>query len=80
MPVTWWVMDKPMIISLKQLRQIKFLLFTHVDENCKKTSVHNAEQSVARPAQPLGEPELAWIQHCETGSFEADDISPHERC
>lgn len=78
--VTWWVMDKPMIVSFEQLRQIKFLLFTHVDENCKKTSVHNVEQSVARPIQPLGKPELAWIQHCETGSFEADVIPPNRRC
>lgn len=78
--VTWWVMDKPMIISFEQLRQIKFLLFTHVDENCEKTSVHNTEQSVARPIQPPGDPELAWIQHCETGSFEADIIPPDRQC
>ncbi len=83
MIVTWWVMDKPMIISFEQLRQIKFLLFTHVDGNCEKTSVQNVEQSVARPIQPLGEPETAWIQHCTTGSFESDIVQqgiPGRRC
>eukprot|EP00986_Skeletonema_menzelii_P010762 scaffold5374_cov149-Skeletonema_menzelii.AAC.3 len=50
--VDWKVMDVPTPISPKQLEQFKFLLFNHVDGNCKRTSVHNSEGSVARPTQP----------------------------
>lgn len=84
MIVAWWVMDKPMIISFEQpIAQIKFLLFTHVDGNCEKMSIQNAEQSVAWPIQPLGEPETGWIQHCTTGSFESNIVQqgkPGRRC
>jgi carbonic anhydrase len=73
--LTWFFMDKPMLISFDQLRQVKFLLFTHVDpETCEKTSVHNADQSVARPLQPhRGDfDETSWIQHCIAGTFGSD--------
>ena len=50
--VDWKVMDVPTPISPKQLQQFKHLLFNHVDGNCKRTSVHNSEGSVARPTQP----------------------------
>lgn len=50
--IDWKVMDVPTPISLKQLQQFKSLLFDHVDENCERTSVNNAEGSVARPTQP----------------------------
>ena len=74
MYLTWFFMDKPMLISFDQLRQVKFLLFTHVDpETCEKTSVHNVDQSVARPVQPVyDDEETAWTQHCIAGTFESD--------
>jgi len=50
-PLTWFVLSSPMIISFEQLNQIKYLLFTHVNADCERTSVHNADQSVARPLQ-----------------------------
>jgi len=50
--VDWKIMDVPTPISPTQLLQFKHLLFNHVDENCKRTSVHNAQGSVARPTQP----------------------------
>lgn len=46
--VSWWIADKPMIISVEQLEQLKTILFTNVDGNCKKTSVQFG-RSVARP-------------------------------
>ena len=69
-PLTWWVMTSPMIISFEQLRQIKLLIFTHVDGDCEKTSVHNADQSVARPVQTLGSDR--YIMKCEEGDFKSD--------
>lgn len=68
--ITWWVMVEPMIISLAQLRQVKRLLFTHVDAECRRTSVHNANQSVTRPIQALGEDRE--IQLCMEGDFTSD--------
>jgi hypothetical protein len=67
--ITWWVMMEPMIISLEQLDQVKKILFTHVDADCDRTSVHNAEQSVARPVFPIGDGE---IQKCDIGSYVSD--------
>ena len=49
--VDWKIMDVPTPISKKQLHQLKHYLFTHVDGDCRRTSVHNAEGSVARPTQ-----------------------------
>lgn len=68
--ITWWVMNKPMRISHRQLAETKRLLFSHVDSNCVATSVHNRDQSVARPIFPLGEDRE--IQHCDEGSFRSD--------
>ena len=51
--VSWFVADIPMEISFGQLEQLKTILFTNVDGNCRKTSVHSAE-SVARPIRPIG--------------------------
>lgn len=71
LPITWWVMSEPMLISHRQLAQIRHLLFTHVGgDECKGTSVHNADQSVARPIQPLGEDDE--IQGCAVGDFISD--------
>ena len=73
MDVTWFVMMEPMTISVEQLNQIKRILFTHQDpdESCRRTSVHNADQSVARPIYPLGE--NREIQKCGPGSFISDE-------
>ena len=49
--VDWKIMDVPTPISMKQLRQFQQLLFNHVDGDCRKTSVHAAPGSVARPIQ-----------------------------
>lgn len=49
--VDWKIMDVPTPISQHQLAQFRHILFTHVDEDCQRTSVHNAEGSVARPTQ-----------------------------
>ncbi|KAL7573073.1 hypothetical protein ACA910_018759 [Epithemia clementina (nom. ined.)] len=48
--VSWFVTDIPMTISTDQLEQLKYILFNHVDRDCRRTSVHY-EQSVARPIQ-----------------------------
>ena len=69
MDITWFVMMEPMIISLDQLEQMKMLLFTHVDENCERTSVHNGDLSVSRPRFPLGDVE---VQRCGEGTFVSD--------
>jgi hypothetical protein len=63
-------MQKPMIISLEQLEQIKRLLFTHRDGDCDYTSVHNADQSVARPV--FRNNDQAEIENCLEGTFKAD--------
>lgn len=61
-----------MIISTTQLNQIKYLLFTNVDpEKCTPTSVHTAEQSVARPLQDV-ESSLE-IQKCTEDNFDSSD-------
>jgi hypothetical protein len=82
LPVTWFVMNSPTVISLSQLRHLKHLLFTHVDENCQKTSVHNEQQSVARPLQALGTVRVVSptstvdvpreIMHCQQRDFKPD--------
>jgi len=48
--VSWWVSDKPMVIGWEQLQQMKRILFTNVDSQCRLTSVHSGH-SVARPIQ-----------------------------
>ena len=68
--ITWWVMEEPMIISFAQLEQVKEILFSHVDENCNPTSVHNADQSVARPVYELGNNRI--IEECTSGTFITD--------
>lgn len=70
----WWVMSEPMIVSHAQLNQAKNILFTHVNEKCEPTSVHNAEQSVARPLFELGQRENDGIQHCTKRDFVADEV------
>jgi carbonic anhydrase len=48
--VSWWIADTPITISLDQLEELKRLIFTNVDQNCKRTGVQ-FRQSVARPIQ-----------------------------
>jgi carbonic anhydrase len=68
--ITWWVIKDPMYIDFEQLNQLRDILFTHVDRNCEKTSVHNKEQSVARPIQALGD---RTIEFCQEGDFRSDE-------
>lgn len=66
--VTWFVSDKPMTISTRQLEKMKKILFTHVDWGCKKTSVHRG-YSVARPVQDTaGRP----VWRCRPSDFGPD--------
>lgn len=68
--VSWFVIDKPMKISFAQLAQMKRLLFTNVDSECKPTSVHY-DVSVARPIQDAaGRP----VWKCTENDFLADDF------
>jgi uncharacterized protein (DUF736 family) len=76
-PITWFVMRSPMLISHEQLRQIKVLIFTHVDGACQKTSVHNAQQSVARARFPIGSAQA--VVKCQEGDFVSDAEKRAER-
>ena len=70
--VSWFVMDKPMIISKNQLEQMKYILFTNVNgDTCEETSVH-FHNSVARPIQETSNRQV-W--HCTRNDFVPD----HER-
>jgi carbonic anhydrase len=66
--VSWWIADKPMIISFDQLEQLKTILFTNVDGNCKKTGVQH-HRSVARPVQNTNNRPV-W--KCTAGEFGPD--------
>jgi carbonic anhydrase len=48
--VTWYVTDTPMKVHIRQLEQLKRLIFTHVSPECEKTGVQ-FDESVARPIQ-----------------------------
>ena len=69
--VTWFVADKPMIISHEQLELMRVLLFTNVHpHNCKLSGVHrNAEDGVARPIQPLHD---RGVYQCTPDDFGPD--------
>ena len=64
-------MEDPVIISTRQLNQLKRILFTNIDpsNDCQPTSVHNNDQSVARP---LVSRDGREIQDCGSGSFTSD--------
>jgi Eukaryotic-type carbonic anhydrase len=68
--ISWFVMQEPVIISTGQLEQMKRLLFLHRDEDCQYTSVHNADQSVARPIFRNTDGEE--VEECLDGSFKSD--------
>ena len=68
---------QPMIISLTQLQQTKEILFSHVDEDCRPTSVHNSDQSVSRPLFSLGKERE--IQKCGPAWFNSDIEKGHSR-
>ncbi|KAL7536135.1 hypothetical protein ACHAWF_005370 [Thalassiosira exigua] len=70
--IEWFVLHEPMKISTEQLHQLRRLLFTHIDGKCRPTSVHNRQQSVARPIFPMGE----WgVEHCAPGEYVSDAVS-----
>ena len=66
--VSWFVADKPMIISTAQLMQMQRILFTNVDATCHGTSVHQ-DRKVARPLQMSDERD---IRLCTSDDFVAD--------
>ena len=66
--VSWFVHDKPMNISFKQLRQIRTLIFTHVSPDCESTSTQYRE-SVARPIQDSADRPV-W--RCTSDDWPAD--------
>ena len=66
--VSWWISDEPMIISYEQLDDLKTILFTNVDENCKKTGVQY-QQSVARSIQSTNDRRI-W--KCTSAEFGPD--------
>jgi carbonic anhydrase len=68
--VSWFVADQPMIISNIQLQQLKLILFTNVDLDCRKTSVHNL-QSVARPVRQSNN---RSVSHCTASNFVRDVV------
>jgi hypothetical protein len=66
--ISWFITDKPMIISTEQLERMKNILFNHRDYACRRTSTHY-EESVARPIQETaGRP----IYLCTSADFVAD--------
>ena len=77
--VPWWVMTEPMIISKEQLAHVKNILFTHVSEDCKRTSVHNDSQSSARPIFGRGKRLQDGIQKCTKVDFLPDKIKGRGR-
>ena len=67
--VNWRVLDVPMIISMRQLVQLKTLMFDHVDpDTCKKTSTH-FEESNARLVQPWTE---GSVYRCRRSDYASD--------
>jgi Eukaryotic-type carbonic anhydrase len=66
--VSWFVSDKPMIVSFEQLERLKNIQFTNVDATCHMTSV-GFEGSVARPIQPTNG-RTVW--RCTEKNFLAD--------
>ena len=71
--ITWFVMKDPMYIDFDQLDQLRTILFTHVDQNCQRTSVHTNDSegrpSVTRPIQERGD---RIIEYCKDGDFRSD--------
>ena len=79
--LTWWVMKDPMYINFNQLGQLRDIMFTHVDRNCQRTSVHNAQNSVARPLHPFSDESV--VEFCQEGDFESDESKgrpPGKQC
>jgi len=64
----WFILDQPMMLSMDQFKQIKDLIFTHVDDDCTRTSVHY-DESVARPIQPL---KKRGVFRCTRDNFVSD--------
>lgn len=71
--VSWFVMDTPAIISPQQLAQMKHILFTHVNDQCQKTSLHFEDRGVARPIQDSNG-RMVW--RCTRSNFPPDSERP----
>jgi carbonic anhydrase len=66
--ISWFISDKPMIISLSQLERMKNVLFNHVDPYCRRTSTQFGH-SVARPIQETAGRDV-WL--CQATDFAPD--------
>ena len=67
--VNWRVLDVPMRISMRQLFQLKRIMFDHVDpDTCLKTSTHY-EESNARPVQEWTE---GGVYRCRRSDYASD--------
>jgi len=67
--VNWRVLDVPMRISMRQLFQLKRIMFDHVDtDTCLKTSTHY-EESNARPVQEWNE---GGVYRCRRSDYASD--------
>lgn len=66
--VAWRVIDAPMKLHVRQLEQMKRLIFTHVSADCEKTGVQY-DESVARPIQDSFR---RGVWQCTSDDFPAD--------
>lgn len=66
--VAWRVIDTPMKLHVRQLEQLKRLIFTHVSADCEKTGVQY-DESVARPIQDSFR---RGVFRCTSDDFPAD--------
>jgi len=64
----WYIIDEPMLLSTRQIEQLKSILFDHVDKDCNPTSA-DYNGSVARPIQ---QSVSAKIWQCTCHDFLSD--------
>jgi carbonic anhydrase len=70
--VEWRIIDTPMLISQRQLFQLKTLLFrhVHVESGCEYTSNHHMGSNARRPLQPLNQ---RIVYRCSCRDFLSDE-------
>lgn len=71
--VEYHVMDTPMLVSKTQIRQLKYLLFKNVDEDCERTSTHYDGAAARRPVMEVAEGEHG-VHRCTCHDFLSDDV------
>lgn len=70
--VDWRILDTPMLISRRQLFQMKTLLFKHrsIESGCQLSSNHHMGSVARRPLQPLNRRK---VYRCTCRDFLSDD-------